>query len=47
METLAYADNMFGQNRVLLECGHQLKSNGMYRARCNHCAKEQEQCSKA
>lgn len=31
------ADGMFGRSRVLLECGHEVLSNGMSKARCRAC----------
>jgi hypothetical protein len=38
VEVIGYGFNMFDQNRVLLECGHEAKSNGQYKARCSKCA---------
>lgn len=40
VETVRFADNTFGRNRVLLECGHEVLSNGIYAARCSKCADE-------
>lgn len=37
VSVLRGADNMFSQNRVLLECGHETNSNGIYKARCKQC----------
>ncbi len=30
-------NNLFSQDRVLLECGHETNSNATYRARCPKC----------
>lgn len=34
-----YDYGMFDRPLVELECGHQVHSDGMHKARCNHCAK--------
>jgi hypothetical protein len=36
------AEGMFDRNLVELECGHQTRSNGMHRARCQHCKPNDE-----
>ena len=38
VSTLEYSDNLMIQNRVKLECGHTVYSNGMHQARCDECA---------
>ena len=38
VKTVRYSRELFVPDYVLLECGHQLYSNGAYRARCNYCA---------
>ena len=42
---LRVGKGMFDSNWVELECGHQVSSNGTYRARCNHCRREAERAS--
>lgn len=39
-------DGLFDQDRVMLECGHDVKSNGQYRARCWKCLLEQQEREK-
>ncbi len=39
VERIRPAESMFDQDRVLLECGHETNSNGIYRARCVECKK--------
>lgn len=39
MEVISVHPNFpYGRNRVLLECGHEILSNGQYRAHCHKCA---------
>lgn len=40
VEVLKVSTDMFGQNRVLLECGHTANSNGANKARCLKCKKK-------
>lgn len=35
---LLASDDAFSPDLVELECGHQVRSNGIYRARCAKCA---------
>jgi len=37
-----FADSVFGKQRVILECGHEIScsSGAIYRARCYKCGKE-------
>lgn len=34
------ADGLFSTAKVALECGHEVSSNGQFRARCWRCARE-------
>lgn len=36
-----HTTDLFDQDVVKLECGHTVKSNGQYRARCMQCWKEE------
>ncbi len=38
VKVLTFADSLFDQARVLLECGHKVASAGAYKARCRQCA---------
>jgi hypothetical protein len=38
--TIRPADSLFARSHVMLECGHEAFSNGIYRARCRKCARE-------
>lgn len=42
VQVLEVSTGLFDQDRVLLECGHIVKSNGIYRARCKECKKHFE-----
>ena len=34
-----YGEIRWGTDRVMLECGHMVRSNAIYKARCYHCKK--------
>jgi hypothetical protein len=38
VHTIHHATGLFDTARVELECGHEVNSNGMYKARCDKCA---------
>jgi hypothetical protein len=40
VQVIRFADGMFDTSRVELECGHEVYSNGQFRARCDKCAAE-------
>jgi hypothetical protein len=37
VKVLTVGTDMFSRDRVLLECGHEIYSNGIYKARCWKC----------
>lgn len=37
IHVIRFTDNLFSQNLVALECGHEVYSNGKYKARCIKC----------
>lgn len=37
VDRLEIADSIFAQDKVKLECGHVVMSNGIYKARCTEC----------
>lgn len=40
VQTLSVSTEIFGRgSRVVLECGHECFSHGIYKARCSKCAK--------
>lgn len=41
VEVLYYTGSFFDPPRVRLECGHETSSNGVYRAHCTECGKQQ------
>lgn len=41
VERIRLGQGMFETDRVLLECGHEVSSNGIYKARCSKCAEEE------
>ncbi len=43
IQVLNFADDIYGSQKVALECGHEVlcSSHAMYRARCWRCKKEQ------
>jgi hypothetical protein len=41
--TIHYSTGLFDTARVELECGHEVYSNGAFRARCDECAKQMEE----
>lgn len=42
VHTIRYSTGLFDTARVELECGHEVYSNGQFKARCNKCLEEQE-----
>jgi hypothetical protein len=42
VRTISYSTGMFDPALVELECGHQCRSHGIYRARCSKCAQAED-----
>ncbi len=47
VHVVRYRASMFDNDRVALECGHEVEAYGDVRARCVHCLREREAAMKS